>query len=167
MGVLLRKLAGFSGLVHENMYRFTGWRFLTIGRSVEYAAATASMLRSFTDPGAPDGALDLAVEVADSVMSHRRRFAVETDRTTVIDLLALDASNPRSVFNHVTEIRTHSGFLPGATEAGAMSRLSRAILRAHTALAVQTPETLDGRALGEARADVGRVSDLITETYFE
>jgi uncharacterized circularly permuted ATP-grasp superfamily protein len=33
MGVLLRKVAGFSGLVHENMYRLTGWRFLTIGRS--------------------------------------------------------------------------------------------------------------------------------------
>ena len=25
MGVLLRKLSGFSGLVHENMYRFNGW----------------------------------------------------------------------------------------------------------------------------------------------
>jgi hypothetical protein len=51
-------------------------------------------------------------------------------------------------------------------EAGAMSRLARAILRAHTSLAVQTPETLDGRALGETRADVWRISDLINETYF-
>lgn len=32
MTILLRKLAGFAGLVHENMYRFTGWRFLSIGR---------------------------------------------------------------------------------------------------------------------------------------
>ncbi len=31
MTILLRKLAGFAGFVHENMYRFTGWRFLTIG----------------------------------------------------------------------------------------------------------------------------------------
>ena len=167
MGVLLRKVAGFSGLVHKNMYRFTGWRFLTIGRSVEYAAATASMLRDFADRAAPDGALDLAVEVADSVMSHRRRFAVETDRTTVVDLLALDASNPRSVLNHLTEIRTHAGYLPGALDAGAMSPLSRAILQAHTALAVQTPDTLDGRALGETRANVWRISDLISETYFQ
>ncbi len=35
MTILLRKLAGFAGLVHENMYRFTGWRFLTIGRLLE------------------------------------------------------------------------------------------------------------------------------------
>lgn len=28
MRVLLRKIAGFSGLVHENLYRVVGWRFL-------------------------------------------------------------------------------------------------------------------------------------------
>ena len=37
MTVLLRKLAGFAGLVHENMYRFAGWRFLEIGRRLERA----------------------------------------------------------------------------------------------------------------------------------
>jgi uncharacterized alpha-E superfamily protein len=44
MGVLLRKITGFSGLVHENMYHFSGWRFLTIGRSLERAIAMADLL---------------------------------------------------------------------------------------------------------------------------
>ena len=44
MTVLLRKLAGFSGLVHENMYRFTGWRFLEIGRRLERGIQIARML---------------------------------------------------------------------------------------------------------------------------
>jgi len=167
MGVLLRKVAGFSGLVHENMYRFSGWRFLTIGRSIEYAAATAAMLGAFTSADAPDGALDLAVEVADSVMSHRRRFAVETDRTTVIDLLALDMRNPRSVLYHLDQIKSHEAFLPGAVDPGAMAPLARAILRAHTALAVETPETLDTSALMQTRADLWRISDLVSETFFE
>ena len=35
MSVILRKLAGFTGLVHENMYRFSGWRFLEVGRRIE------------------------------------------------------------------------------------------------------------------------------------
>ena len=48
MGVLLRKITGFSGLVHENMYRFTGWRFLSIGRSLERAIAMARR-----SPGSP------------------------------------------------------------------------------------------------------------------
>ena len=37
MTVLLRKLAGFAGLVHENMYHAVGWRFLEIGRRLERA----------------------------------------------------------------------------------------------------------------------------------
>ena len=45
MTVLLRKLAGFSGLVHENMYRFTGWRFLEIGRRLERGIQIARIAR--------------------------------------------------------------------------------------------------------------------------
>ena len=114
MGVLLRKITGFSGLVHENMYRFTGWRFLSIGRSLERAIAMSGALAWLADPEAPDGALDLAVEIGDSVMSHRRRYAVTTTRETVVDLLALDTLNPRSVLYHLTEIRDHVAFLPDA-----------------------------------------------------
>jgi uncharacterized alpha-E superfamily protein len=47
MTVLLRKLAGFSGLVHENMYRFAGWRFLELGRRLERAIQIARV----TSPG--------------------------------------------------------------------------------------------------------------------
>jgi uncharacterized alpha-E superfamily protein len=56
MGVLLRKITGFSGLVQDNMYRFTGWRFLTIGRSLERAMGMASLLARLADKGTPDGA---------------------------------------------------------------------------------------------------------------
>ena len=45
MTVLLRKLAGFSGLVHENMYRFAGWRFLEIGRRLERGIQIARIAR--------------------------------------------------------------------------------------------------------------------------
>ena len=81
MTVLLRKIAGFSGLVHENMYRFTGWRFLEIGRSLERGIHD----RRHARPGsprqeAPDGALDMLLEIGDSVMTHRRRYAVQTGR---------------------------------------------------------------------------------------
>ncbi|MCK7475077.1 MAG: alpha-E domain-containing protein [Rhodopseudomonas palustris] len=59
-------------------------------------------------------ALDLAVEVGDSVMTHRRRFAVTTSRETVVDLLALDAMNPRSILFQLDGIHRQVGFLPGA-----------------------------------------------------
>lgn len=166
MGVLLRKITGFSGLVHENMYRFTGWRFLTIGRSLERAGAMAALLADLGDPDAPPGALDLAVEVGDSAMSHRRRYAVETTRETVIDLLALDALNPRSVLYHLAALREHVALLPGVDAQSGRSALWRAVLRAHARLAVHTPEDLTGAALDACRGDIGHLSDLLSEAYF-
>ena len=165
MGVLLRKVTGFSGLVHENMYRFTGWRFLSIGRALERALGMTGALAWLADPEAPDGALDLAVEIGDSVMSHRRRYAVSTTRETVVDLLALDTMNPRAVLYQLTEIRDHVAYLPDAVVDGQMSALSRALLQTHTGLAVQSPETLDGAALLALRHDIEALSDLLAAAY--
>jgi uncharacterized circularly permuted ATP-grasp superfamily protein/uncharacterized alpha-E superfamily protein len=165
MGVLLRKIAGFSGLVHENMYRFTGWRFMSIGRGLERADGMASILAAFADPDAPEGGLDLAVELGDSAMSHRRRYVVATSRNTVIDLLALDSFNPRSVLYQLTDVRDHVAFLPDAVVYGEMSPLSRAVLRIHASLAVQRPETLDTAALLHVRDDIAELGDLLSATF--
>jgi uncharacterized circularly permuted ATP-grasp superfamily protein/uncharacterized alpha-E superfamily protein len=165
MGRLLRGIAGFSGLVHENMYRSAGWRFLTIGRSLEHAAAIASTVAHFTDPAAPDGALDLAVELGDSVMIYRRRYSVTTQRGPVVDLLVFDTLNPRSILYQMGELRTHVAALPGAEDHGLMSPLSRALLKAHSSLALLTPETLDAAALEALEADLGGLSDLLLRAY--
>ncbi|WP_111430915.1 circularly permuted type 2 ATP-grasp protein [Rhodobacteraceae bacterium DSL-40] len=165
MSVLLRKITGFAGLVHENMYRFTGWRFLSIGRSLERSISMASLLSCLADAEAPEGALDLAVEVGDSVMSHRRRYSVFTSRETVLDLLGLDSLNPRSVLYQLTELRNHISFLPNAESHGQLSELSRAVLQVHTSLAVQTPGTLDALMLNVLRAEIEALSDLIGATY--
>ncbi len=167
MWVLLRKITGFAGLVQENMYRFTGWRFLSIGRSLERAIAACNTLAVFTEPDAPDGSLDLAVELGDSVMTYRRRFSVFTSRDTVVDLLALDTRNPRSILYQLTEVRDQAAYLPNASVNDQMSQLSRAILEAHTSLAIQIPETLDADALYDIRSDFEGISDLIGETYLK
>ena len=167
MRVLLRKINGFSGLVHENMYHSMGWRFLTIGRSLERAMATASMLASFAAPEAPEGALDLAVEVADSSMTHRSRYAVATNRNTVIDLLVFDSMNPRAVLYHLTELREQVNHLPGALVHRQMSALARGALQAHASLAVKTPETLDSQALLDLRGELAALSELLSSTYMK
>ena len=166
MGALLRRITGFSGLVHENMYRFTGWRFLSIGRALERSIAVAGALAVLADPEAPEGALDLAVEIGDSVMSHRRRYAVTTTRETVVDLLALDAMNPRAILYQLSELRDHAAFLPGADPLGPLTELTRAVLQLHTGLAIQTPNRLDDMSLRALQAEVEGLSDLLSETYF-
>jgi uncharacterized alpha-E superfamily protein len=165
LGSLLRQITAFSGLVHDNMYRFAGWRFLGIGRSLERASTMAQLLAHFAAPDAPEGALDLVVEVGDSVLSHRRLYAVATTRPTVIDLLACDANNPRSIHYHLAEIDSQVGFLPGAKEGKQMSPLASTTFKMHADLAVKRPEQLDTGTLLQIRGELGALSDLLTRTY--
>jgi uncharacterized circularly permuted ATP-grasp superfamily protein/uncharacterized alpha-E superfamily protein len=165
ISALLRKLTGFSGLVHENMYRFAGWRFLELGRFHERAMAMASLLATLADDDAPEGALELCIEIGDSVMTHRRRYAVAASRETVIDLLALDGMNPRAVQFQLDGIRDQVALLPGAVDNGQLSALSRAVLRCHTSLATETPEGLDTPALLALRDRIGALSDQLTDCY--
>jgi uncharacterized circularly permuted ATP-grasp superfamily protein/uncharacterized alpha-E superfamily protein len=166
LSALLRKLAGISGLVHENMYRFLGWRFLTIGRLHERAMGMLAVLAVLAKPGAPDGALDLAVELGDSVLTHRRRFTVATSRDTVIDLLGLDGMNPRSVRHQIDALREQVSMLPDSDENGIPSPLLRAVLRAQADLATATPEQLTTEDIWAIRDRIGEVSELVTGAYF-
>lgn len=166
-GVLLRKVSGFTGLVHENMYRFVGWRFMSIGRALERSQFILTNLIAMGEPDAPDGALDLAVEIADSAMTHRRRYAVSTNRETVLDLLALDALNPRSVLYSANALQEHVSYLPGSDVFSQKSPLARAVLRMQTDLAVLTAETLDKAALEPIQQQAYALSDIIAATYFK
>jgi uncharacterized alpha-E superfamily protein len=165
-GMLLRKVSGFTGLVHENMYRFVGWRFMSIGRALERAQFMLSVLAAMVGPEAPDGATDLAVEIADSAMSHRRRYAISTTRETVIDLLALDSLNPRSVLFSADELQRHVGFLPGADAFGQKSAVARAVLKFQAGLAVQTPDSLDSALIADLRKQALDLSHLLADAYF-
>ncbi|MBB3977411.1 putative circularly permuted ATP-grasp superfamily protein/putative alpha-E superfamily protein [Rhizobium azooxidifex] len=165
MTVLLRKLAGFAGLVHENMYRFTGWRFLSVGRYLERGLHMTRLLRHLSGEDAPDGALDMLLEIGDSVMTHRRRYNVATARLTVTDLLALDPLNPRSVLYQLNEIKTEIEQLPNAYSNGQMSPFYREAMRLHAGLAVMTPEGMTPEAYRHFETELEKLSDILGETY--
>lgn len=112
VGVLLRQLSGFAGLTHENMYHSTGWRFMSLGTSLERAAGMATVLARLLRADAPEGADDLALELGDSAMSHRALYAVPPNPASLIDLLARDGRNPRSILFHLRVIQTHIEALP-------------------------------------------------------
>lgn len=163
---LLRQITGFSGLVQDNMYRFTGWRFLSIGRAMERATDTCAMLARFADPNAPEGALDLAVELGDSGITHRRRYTITTNRQTVIDLLALDGRNPRALLYQLNRIRSLAAQLPGAEDNGRLAEFYRTVIRVQTDIELQRPSTLDSAALWQTRQALGELSDQLSARYF-
>jgi uncharacterized alpha-E superfamily protein len=166
MTVLLRKLAGFSGLVHENMYRFAGWRFLEIGRRLERGIQIAGITRWLTREEAPEGALDMLLEIGDSVMTHRRRYNVAAGSDSYIDLLVLDPLNPRSVLFQVAELKEQIERLPGGVEDGQLSVTAKAVLELHTQLRVAEPEDMNSEQLAELSAEIGRLAGLIADAYF-
>lgn len=164
-GILLRKLTGFSGLVHENMYRSTGWRFMSTGLSVERSSTMCTTLARVLDPGAPEGALDLALELGDSTMAHRGRFMKPASPESLTSLLALDGLNPRSVIYHLDRLRGHIDALPRTRDGGMLSPVARCVLQAHTDLAVQTPDTLTPERLRALRGQIWHMSELLAATY--
>lgn len=165
MNVFIRKITGFSGLVHENMYHSAGWRFLSLGRSVERAMSMTYLLADLTGGGVPDGALDVAIEVGDSVMTHRRRFAAATARETVIDLLALDRLNPRAVLYQIDQFVDHARAVAHGEANAPMGALERAMLRLQTDLATADPAELDRDALLSLAGRIGDLAALLARAH--
>jgi len=166
MTVLLRKLAGFSGLVHENMYRFAGWRFLEIGRRLERAIQIARIAGWLTGDDAPDGSLEMLLEIGDSVMSHRRRYSVTAGTQSAIDLLVLDPLNPRSVLFQLTELRTQFEALPGGIRDGQLSTVAKAALQLQTRLIITEPEKITPDELDKIASEIGLLASLVAGHYF-
>lgn len=165
MSVILRKLAGFTGLVHENMYRFNGWRFLTMGRALERAEFLAATLIVFADQAGPPGGFDLAIEVADNLMSHRRRYPVDVNRASVTDLLVLDNGNPRSIIYQLEILHDEEARLPGKEPGAPRTAFSRQVLTLRTELEVAEPQDLSTDRLIDIRSRISDLSDALTSRY--
>lgn len=166
MTVLLRKLAGFSGLVHENMYRFAGWRFLELGRRLERAIQMARVTAWLSAPDAPDGSVEMLLEIGDSVMSHRRRYSVTAGALSAVDLLVLDPLNPRSVLFQLAELRDQIEALPGGIDDEQLSPAAKLALEIHTDLVIAEASDMTPARLERLADDVGMLSSLIAAAYF-
>ena len=164
MTVLLRKLAGFSGLVHENMYRFAGWRFLEIGRRLERGMQIAGITAWQTRAEAPDGSLEMLLEITDSVMTHRRRYPVRAGIASAVDLLLLDPLNPRSVLFQIAELREQIEQLP-VDDADGLSPPAKAALEIETQLRLADPDEIEASEIAGLRNQIAGLADLIATAY--
>ena len=162
---LLRQITGFAGLVHENMYRSDGWRFLSIGISLERAANMCDLLAACLTDETYSGALDLALEIGDSVVSHRSRFQIAATAESVIDLLALDPQNPRSVRYHVRRSKEQIDHLPDQQDGHLMSPVARQILLLETQLATREPSQISPQDLLQIRKDIWAISDTLNANH--
>jgi uncharacterized alpha-E superfamily protein len=161
----LRIISSFSGLAQENMTQLAGWRFLELGRRIERALQTCRFVRCFAEPGAPEGGLDVLLELADSQLTYRQRYVMIAALAPVIDLVMLDPNNPRSVAYQVDRIEAHLAALPMRQPAGRLSPVQQI-----TAAIATRFRTANAGHIGEAEimsveADLMKLSETIASTY--
>ncbi len=165
MTILLRKISGFAGLLHENMYRSAGWRFLEIGRRLERGIHMAQLIERLAGPDAPPGASDMLLEIGDNVMTHRRLYHLNSGPLSIVELMALDQENPRSVVFQLAELRAGVEGLPVGSSRRQMSAPAREALRLHTEFVIREPHEITPELLGGLARDIASLSDLIARTY--
>ncbi len=94
-------LMAFAGLAAESMVHDSGWHFLDAGRRVERALQLARLLESCLVPAPSPGVAGLVQETtltaAESIITHRRRYAAGSGTDSVLELLLVDKGNPRSL----------------------------------------------------------------------
>jgi uncharacterized alpha-E superfamily protein len=92
-----------SGFALDGMNRDLGWRFLSIGRRLERLQfLSVALQRALLME--PNANLDWLLELADSIVTYRSRYRAQPEWLPLLDLLVLDASNPRSILFQVDGI---------------------------------------------------------------
>ncbi len=169
-------LAAFGGLAAESMTRGEGWRFLDMGRKLERAVHTITLLKTtLVVPAANEGpVLDAVLEVMDSRMTYRRRYLGSLRAEAVLDLVVDDETNPRSLASQLVDLLDDVDHLPRSGGAG-RSAEQRFALSAVASVRMAEPDKLaavdDGTrpALNELLDLVGGwlpiLSDAITQQY--
>ena len=142
---VIQSLLAFGGLGVESMVRDLGWRFLDAGRRLERSLQLLSLL-SATVQRARGTAVDSLVlesvlSAAESILTYRFRYRSHAQLETVLDLLLLDAGNPRSLTYQLRRLAADLDAVPAA--AGVRLRPEqRLVLEASTALALAEPAGL-------------------------
>jgi uncharacterized circularly permuted ATP-grasp superfamily protein/uncharacterized alpha-E superfamily protein len=161
----LRIIASLSGLAQENMTRLAGWRFLELGRRIERAIITGRLVRCFALPGAPEGGLEVLLELADSQITYRQRYVMVAARAPVIDLVILDPNNPRSVAFQLDGIEAHLSVLPGRSAAGRLSPVQQIAASIATRLRTVDAAAIDEALIVDIEQALMKLSDAVSAAY--
>jgi uncharacterized circularly permuted ATP-grasp superfamily protein/uncharacterized alpha-E superfamily protein len=165
-GSLQRRYAALSGLCAEHMVRTDAWRFLDLGRRIERGMAGVRAARLFGLDGATADDLSTLLDLADSQISYRQRYAAGIARVPVLDLVVLDGGNPRSLAFQVRCLAERLRELPVLNDDG-MAEPQQALateLAALTAIA-RAGEVEPAWLLG-VETRLAAVSDAIADRYF-
>lgn len=177
---LLHSQSAVYGLIHENMTRGYGWRFLNMGQRIERAQFNIRVLRALCVRADPDasGVIGLVLELLDSTMTYRSRYHAGPELTAVLDLVLADHTNPRSLLFQLQMLVEHLEVMPLERLQGRPSTALRTLLQAHSEVGLVEVEKLAtvtnksgkrthlDRVLQRTAAAMTELTERVGETYF-
>jgi uncharacterized alpha-E superfamily protein len=172
LNTLVLDLAAFSGMEMENMTRGHGWTFLDFGRRLERGSGLVRLLAGALRCGADSGLLwEPVLEIADSVMTHRRRYFGDLQPPNVMKLLLGDADNPRALAFQLARLETHAAGLPTGANAEGVQRVQQLVgdLAQRAREAQSSAVTNGGVAvpvLEQIDLGLNEISELMTQVFF-
>ena len=170
-------LTALAGFTSESMTREAAWRFLDMGRRLERALNTAIVIEQALTGVRPDETpvLEALLETADSAMTYRRRYRATLQVAPVVDLLAADEGNPRSILFQLAALAEHVAALPHdptLARRSAEERIAFEALSAFRLLDVDAVCAADGglrpalaELCGGLIANMQRLSDALSGSY--
>lgn len=163
---LLLSISAFNEQTMESMTRGLAWTFLDMGRRLERSVQTADLLRCTMLHRTANEyfLLEALLEVADSVMTYRRRYLASLQPHAVLDLLLIDNTNPRSVAYGIEALERHVESLPGDHSMPSRRTDQRLVIQLRSSLRVA-----DAGELARFDADDRRnnLDDLLDRLYIE
>jgi uncharacterized alpha-E superfamily protein len=119
------RLAAVTGAQADRMTRDEGWRLLTIGRQIERLVTLAGSLQVMfeTQQALSEAGFELALRLADSVMTYRARYQRWQHPVALVELLVRDQANPRSLACVVHTLRQELALLPAPHGGELLARL--------------------------------------------
>ncbi len=172
LGRLVTHLLALSGLAQESMVRGQGWLFMDVGRRIERALQSISVMRSLWVPVVPGSDAALVMETAllsaEVLMTYRRRYQGAFSTASGLDLLLLEPTNPRALIYQLERLNEHLSDLP-ARPGERLTPEKRLLLEAMSSVQLADLAALANAGDGEyLRADLdqllARVQRLVSET---
>ena len=121
LGRVMGAMLALSGLSAESMVRDDGWQFMEAGRRIERALQVCALLGATvtTRRDAPTDSLviESVLTGTESIITYRRRYRSYAQVETLLDLLVLDGTNPRSLVYQVERLADAVGAMPQPEDA--------------------------------------------------
>jgi uncharacterized alpha-E superfamily protein len=177
------KLMAFSGLNNDNMTRASSWRLLNIGRFLESAINTCTILQAaLTNNMKPDvekQLMELVLMGHESLVTYRYLYRSTLQLQGVLNLLLVNEDNPRSVVFLISKTDEHLAHLPNGNHEEGLSPAHKKLLEALTMIRLcdlnkmavsgrmnDAPKKELSHFLQHLVVILGQASTIIFESYF-